>query len=173
MVILSFIPTTVFPKEEVQKLACKDRKQTMSSPLEATLESIDFQCPCEQLGCTFRSNNDIEVTKHVESKCHYSAICKQLEKQRCEISKLKNENELLRKQLRKQRGDERPNVNLKRTGTAKSSAPSPVKPVPSPPQNKLLTTKNSSGQNRTISPNIDLSKPIILTPTNMYEQFGT
>ncbi len=147
----------------------------MTSPLfVVTSESTDgINCPCSQFGCTFTSYSEIEVNKHVESKCNYSAIREQLEKQSSEIAKLKKENELLRKQLRDQRGDERPNVTLKRTGSGNSPA-SPVKPVPSPRQNKmLLTTKNSSGQNRTVSPNIDLSKPIILTPTNMYEQFGT
>ncbi len=147
---------------------------TNSPRFVITSESTEaINCSCAEFGCKFTSTKENEVWKHVETQCHFSAVRDTLEKQKNEIVKLKKENELLRKQLREQRGDERPIVQLKRPLSATSKSPkTPSSPAKTPVQPKLLsTTKGGMVGNRTISPNIDLSKPIILTPTNVYEQF--
>jgi hypothetical protein len=81
-------------------------------------------CPYAELGCNWHSFLHSDLLNH-EQSCHYAALRDVFQKQQQELKKLQKENEELRYQLRKLRGDSRPKINISQKSSNQSSPRTP------------------------------------------------
>ncbi|KAL0489419.1 hypothetical protein AKO1_009148 [Acrasis kona] len=146
---------------------------------EMSLESSEtILCPYRSQGCNWTTNNEMYVPNHIQNECAPS-LKHTVIRFREENQKLTEENEELRRQLREQRGTDRPNVSIKTKANKINTTLTPSRLTPTLPSTPGKKTPKSdtkkrnfnSTQNATFSPRINLDKPIILSPTNNYENF--